>query len=189
VNSVAIAHLFPGMLRKPRPNSGSLMKKLVVLLILGLIAACGVGRFNLGETGAMRFMMKMESHMSEGRSEEVCAMFHDDLEVDIEDHSGESTKTTNGGKQEFCELTTEVVAGLQLLPHSSNVEYADITAKQEWNKPWTGEVSYSEHRTLSIPAAGVTMRTVSEDEITLVQTLSGVKLRKVKSAVYNADAT
>ena len=165
------------------------MKKLVVLLFLGLIAVYGVGRVNLGEAGAMRFMMKMESLISEGKSEEVCAMFHDDLEVDITDHSGESTQSTNGGKTEFCELTTEVVAGLQVLPHSSNVEYTDITAKQELSKPWTGEVSYSEHRTLSIPAANVTLRTVSEDEITLVQTFSGVKLRKVKSEVYNADAT
>ena len=38
----------------------------------------------------MRFMTKMESLMSEGKGEEVCAMFHEDLEVEIADHSGES---------------------------------------------------------------------------------------------------
>ncbi len=30
---------------------------------------------------------------------------------------------------------------------------------------------------------------MSDDEITLVQTFSGVKLRKLKSEVYKADAT
>jgi len=163
------------------------MKKLIMLLLLGLAGTYGVGRFNLGESGAMRFMTQMESLMNEGKGEEVCAMFHEDLEVDIADHSGESTQTTTGGKDEFCELTRSVVAGLQLLPHSMQVEYTDVTAKSDWSKPWTGNVSYAEHRTLSIPAANATLRTVSDDEITLVQTFTGVKLRKIKSEVYKAE--
>ena len=46
----------------------------------------------------MRFLAKMESLMSEGKGDEVCAMFHDDLEVDIADHSGEATQNVSGGK-------------------------------------------------------------------------------------------
>ena len=38
----------------------------------------------------MRFLTNMESLMSEGKADEVCAMFHDDLEVEVADHSGES---------------------------------------------------------------------------------------------------
>ena len=165
------------------------MKKLVVLLILALIAVYGVGRVNLGEAGAMRFMAKMESLMREGKSEEVCAMFHENLEVDIADHSGDSTRNTSGGKEEFCELTVTTVNGLQLLPHSMNVEYTDVTTKQQLAKPWTSEVSYAENRTLTILGANVSLHTVSNDEITLVQTFSGVKLLKVKSALFKADAT
>ncbi len=164
------------------------MKRLNVLLILALAAVYGVGRFNLGETGALRFMSKMESLMSEGKSKEVCAMFHHDLQVDIADHSGESTHNVTGGKKEFCALTAEVVAGLQLLPHSMNVEYTDVKAKHGMTTPWTGDVSYSEHRTLNIPGANVSMRTVSNDQITLVQTFSGVKLLRVKSELYKADS-
>jgi hypothetical protein len=164
------------------------MKNVVVVLFLALIAVYGVGRFNLGESGAMRFVTKMESLMNEGKVDEVCAMFHDDLEVDVTDHSGESTESVSAGKQEFCDLTRTAAAGLQLLPHTMNVEFTDVTAKNELSKPWTSEVSYSEHRTLDIPAANVSVRTVSEDEITLVQTFSGVKLRKVKSEVYKTDA-
>ena len=70
-----------------------------------------------------------------------------------------------------------------------NVEFTDVTSKQEFSKPWTGEVSYSEHRTLSIPGANVSLQTVSEDEITLVQTFSGVKLRKLKSQVFKTETT
>jgi hypothetical protein len=165
------------------------MKKLVVLLIFSALAIVGIGRFNLGEAGAMRFLTKMEMLMGEGKSDEVCAMFHDDLEVAIADHSGESTQSTRGGKKELCALTAEAVAAMQLVPHSMNVNYTDVTAKQTLSKPWTGEVSYSEHRTFSVPGVNVSLRTVSEDEITLVQTFSGVKLRKLKSQVFRAETT
>src|SRR5262245_8235003 len=131
------------------------MKKLFTLLVLAAIGAIGVGRFNLGETGAMRFMMKMEALMDEGKADEVCEMFHDDLVVDIADHSGESTETVQGGKAEFCDLTRTTVAGLSLLPHSMSVQITDVESKYQFTKPWSGEVSYSEHRTLSIPGAGV----------------------------------
>ena len=165
------------------------MKKLVVLLIFSAVAVFGVGRFNLGESGAMRFLAKMESLTNEGKVDEVCAMFHDDLEVDIADHTGEATHKVHAGKQEFCELTRTTVAGFQMLPHSMGVQFTNVTSRQTLAHPWTGEVSYSEHRTFSIPGANLTLRTVSEDQITLVQTFAGVKLRKVTSQVFKTDAT
>ena len=163
------------------------MKKLVVLLICSGVAVIGIGRFNLGESGAMRFLTKMETLMNEGKAEDVCAMFHDDLQVEIADHSGQATKTVNAGKDEFCELTKTTVAGLRLVPHSMNVEFTDITAKNALTKPWTGDLSYSEHRTFNIPGAGVSLRTVSEDEVTLVQTFSGVKVLRIKSRIFSAE--
>lgn len=165
------------------------MKKLIVLSIFGLVAAYGIGRFNLGEAGAMRFLTKMESLMNEGKGEEVCAMYHEDLRVEIADHSGTATKKVNSRKDEFCELTKTTVAGLQLVPHSMNVEFTDVTAKSELIKPWTGNVSYSEHRTFSVPGANVSLQTVSEDQITLVQTFSGVKILKIKSEIFSAETT
>jgi len=165
------------------------MKKLVTLLVLAGIGAFGIGRFNLGEAGGMRFLMKMESLMSEGKADEVCEMFHDDLVVDIADHSGESTETVQGGKAELCNLTRTTLAGLQLLPHSMNVEYTDVESKYKFSKPWSGELTYSEHRTLNIPGVNVSMQTVSDDQITLVQTFSGVKLLRVKSEVFKVEST
>jgi hypothetical protein len=165
------------------------MKKLIVLLIAAGAVVFGIGRVNLGESGAMRFLTKMESLMNEGKSDEVCAMFHADLEVDIADHSGEATHNVLAGKQEFCELTRTTVAGLRALPHSMNVEYTDVEARQSFSQPWTGDVSYSEHRTFTIPGANVSLRTVSEDQITLVQTWSGVKMRRLKSQIFRTEAT
>ncbi len=92
-------------------------------------------------------------------------------------------------RQDLCELTRKTVAGLQLLPHSMNVEFTDVKSRQELSNPWTGDVSYSEHRTFTIPGANVSLSTVSEDEITLVQTFSGVKLRKLKSQVFKTEVT
>jgi hypothetical protein len=137
----------------------------------------------------MRFLTNMESLMNEGKAEEVCALFHDDLEVEISDQSGDSPRNISGGKQELCDLTKASIAGLSAVPHSMNVEYTEVNAKQEWVHPWTGEITYSENRSFSILGANITLRTVSNDEVTLVHTFSGVKLRKLKSAVYRADAT
>jgi len=165
------------------------MKKFAILLIVVLIGVYGVGRAKLGESGAMRFLSNMETLMNEGKAEEVCALFHEDLEVKISDQSGDSPQTVSGGKQALCDLTKATVAGLSMVPHSHNVDYTDVNAKQDWLHPWTGEISYLENRSFSILGTNVTLRTVSDDEITLVHTFSGVKLRKLKSEVYKADAT
>ncbi|HEU4781263.1 MAG TPA: hypothetical protein VFS58_15385 [Steroidobacteraceae bacterium] len=165
------------------------MKKFVFLLILGLGGVYALGRLQLGESGAMRFLTKMESLINEGDAAGACAMFHDDLEVEISDQSGDSPETMSGGKEELCELTRITVSGLRLMPHSMQLDYTDVAATQDWRHPWTSEIRYLENRSLSIPGANVTMRTVSEDQITLVHTFSGVKMRKLKSAIYKADAT
>jgi hypothetical protein len=165
------------------------MKKIVFLLILVAASVYGIGRMRLGESGAMQFVTTMESLINEGKAEEVCAMFHEDLEVEISDQSGDSPTSVSGGKQELCDLTKATIAGLRMVPHSMNVEYTEVNAKHDWLHPWTGEISYLENRSFSIPGANVTLRTVSDDVITLVHTFSGVKLRKLTSEVYKADAT
>jgi hypothetical protein len=164
------------------------MKRIIVLLTITLIGVYAIGRYNLGESGAMRFMAEMESNMGAGNGADVCDMFHDELEVEVIDHSGDEVREMSGGKEEFCALTRETAAGLRMLPHAMHVNYTDVTATLSLTSPWTSEVSYDEHRTLTIQGANVSLRTVSNDEITLVQTLKGVKLRKVKSEVFKADA-
>src|SRR4051812_44740515 len=136
------------------------MKKVFLLLLVALAAVYGTGRWRLGESGAMTFLTKMESSMSDGDAEQVCAMFHEDLEVDIADSSGESMQRISGGKKELCDLTNQAVAGLALLPHAMEVSYSDVAVTRSWLHPWTSEVSYLENRSFTIPGADVTMRTV-----------------------------
>ncbi len=163
------------------------MKRIITLALLALVSAYGIGLVTLGESGAMRFVTRMESHMSEGDADAVCAMLHDDLEVDIVDHSTEGGQDTNGGKAELCELTRVVVTALGKLPHDMNVRFDEVSVKRDWLHPWTSEVSYVENRSLTIQGANVTLKTVSEDTVTLVQTLTGVKLRKLKAEVFLAE--
>jgi hypothetical protein len=165
------------------------MKKILLLLVLVVLGIYGVGRLKLGEAGAMRFLAEMDSMMSNGKGQEICEMFHEDLEIDISDQTGESPLQLSGGKQEFCEMTVVASASLNVLPHSMTVDFTEVETKQDWLHPWTGEVSYLENRSLSIHGSNVTIRTVSDDQITLVHTFSGVKLRKLKSEIYKADAT
>jgi hypothetical protein len=48
-------------------------------------------------------------------SRDLSPRLDDYLEVDIADHSGESTQTVTGGKADLCELTRKTVAGLPML--------------------------------------------------------------------------
>ena len=160
------------------------MKRIAVFALLAVIGIFATGRVTLGEAGAMRFVLEMDSLMNEGKADEVCAMFHDDLEVEIEDHTSEATESVDGGKQELCERTRDAVESLKLLPHTMRVEFNDVTVKRDWLQPWTSEISYTEDRTLTIRGANVRISTTSHDVITLVQTFSGVKLRKLKAEAY-----
>jgi hypothetical protein len=160
------------------------MKKIIVFGLLAVIGIYVTGRITLGEAGAMRFVLDMDSLMNEGRADEVCAMFHDDLEVKIEDHTSEAVEHVDGGKEELCDRTHDAVEALKMLPHTMRVEFNDVTVKRDWLHPWTSEISYTEDRTLTIRGANARISTTSEDVITLVQTFSGVKLRKLKAETY-----
>ena len=162
------------------------MKKILLLAALALAGVFITGRITLGEAGAMRFVMQMETLMREGKADEVCAMFHDDLEVNIVDHSTEDG-TLEGGKEDLCEHTRMAVAALQLVPHTMDVDFENVDVEREWLHPWTSTVFYLEVRQLTVRGANVSLRTVSEDTLTLVQTLSGVKLRKLAADVSLAQ--
>ena len=160
------------------------MKKIIVFGLLAVIGIYVTGRVALGESGAMRYVLEMDSLMNEGKADEVCAMFHDDLEVEIEDHTSEAAENLVGGKEELCDRTHDAVEALKMLPHTMRVEFNDVTVKRDWLHPWTSEISYTEDRVLTIRGANVRISTTSDDVITLVQTFSGVKLRKLKSEAY-----
>jgi len=161
------------------------MKRALVFATLVLAGIYLAGRLTLGEAGAVRFVMKMDSLMGEGKAAQVCDMFHDDLEFSIADHTSAGAATTfDGGKQDLCDKTHEQVDALSKVPHTMRVDFDDVTVKRSWLHPWTSEISYSEDRTLAIRGANVSFSTTSDDTITLVQTFSGVKLLKLEAEAY-----
>ena len=94
------------------------MKKVVAFALLAVIGIYVTGRVTLGEAGAMRFVREMDSLMNDGKADDVCAMFHDDLEMHIEDHTSEAARNVDGGKDELCELTHDAVNALKSLPRT-----------------------------------------------------------------------
>jgi hypothetical protein len=160
------------------------MKKVFAFALLAVVGIYVTGQLTLGEAGAMHFVREMDSLMNDGKAEDVCAMLHDDLEMHIEDHTSEVARNLDGGKDELCELTHDAVNALKSLPRTMRVEFNDVTVKRDWLHPWTSEVSYTEDRILTIRGTSIRISTTSEDVITLVQTFSGVKLRKLKAETY-----
>jgi hypothetical protein len=163
------------------------MKRTLLTGLACVVLVYATGLVRLGEAGAMRFVMNMESLMDQGKADEVCAMFHDDLEIDITDNTASKPKHLTGGKQELCEQTRQSVAALKRLPHRSNVRFDDVAVKRDWLHPWTSELTYTEDRHLAIQAIGEDFHTISEDTLVLQHTFSGVKLRKLRAAARLAD--
>jgi hypothetical protein len=69
---------------------------------------------------------------------------------------------------------------VSLLGIKSSVTRHDLTVTRSWQNPWTARVAYEEQRTSEVTRMDATLHTVSTDEWTLVQTLSGIKVLSLK---------
>jgi hypothetical protein len=163
------------------------MKKFAALVLLAILGIYVAGRIRLGESGAMNFLARMESLTSQGKAAEVCDMFHEDLEINIVDRTSRTPKEIEGGKDELCELTHQTADSLGKVPHRMNVEWNDVEVTRSWWHPWTSEVTYTEERTMSLRGVNISIHTTSQDTITLVQTLSGVKLLHLDAEAWVAE--
>jgi hypothetical protein len=163
------------------------MKKVLTIALLALLGVYLTGRITLGTNGALNFLIEMENLTNNGKADEVCALFSDDLEVSLSDHTTEEAKDLAGGKEELCEYTHAAVAALRMLPHKMNVEWTEFEVTRSWWHPWTSEISFTEDRTLMIRGANVRLNTTSDNTMTLVQTFSGVKLRKLTGESWLAE--
>ena len=75
----------------------------------------------------------------------------------------------------------------RLLGVSMDVKRNDFKVKRSWLHPWTVQVSYKEDRTTTMSKLHVSLHTQSEDELTLVQTFQGVKLRALKTRAWEVQ--
>jgi hypothetical protein len=165
------------------------MRKIVWLAILAVAGVYGTGYFSLGESGARSFLDQVESLTVNGKAEELCDLLTDDATFAMNDHTAGRAGEASGNKQDLCELYQAIAPAMMLMRTQMQVERRGFTVKRDWLlHPWTADVSYTEFRTMSIPRAGVKIETESDDKLTLVRTLSGVKIRRVESETFAAEA-
>ncbi len=163
------------------------MKKLLLLVVLGLLGVQAYGAIVFSETGANSFLDELEDLSLSGKGQEYCDRLHDDMKVSIDDRSANPPAVFEGGKQEFCEYVSYAAKGMDIIGVSTHVQRNDFTVKRSWLHPWTADVSYVESRTTSMSVINTTLRTEGEDEWTLVNTFSGVKVLRLKSKVRLAQ--
>jgi hypothetical protein len=159
------------------------MKTAVALLVLAAAMAYGFGPMHLSNAGANRFLDELESLSQAGKGEEYCARLHADLKVSIRDHSADPPADFDGNREDFCGYVTYAMRGFDILGLSTHATRHEFTATRSWLHPWTVEVSYHEDRLTTMSKTGATVHTASDDRLTLVQTLGGVKIIELESKV------
>lgn len=85
----------------------------------------------------------------------------------------------------------QVVPGMKHIVSGMTVRRDDVEVTRGWLHPWTAEVSYTEHRSVSMAGIRVKVNTVGEDRLTLVKTLSGgvkIKALHAKTRMTRPDA-
>jgi hypothetical protein len=164
------------------------MKKILLVLVLVVVGVYAQGAILFSESGANRFLSELEDLSLQGDSEAFCNRLHEDMEVSIDDTSADPPAQIEGGKQELCDYVSEAAKGLGLLGVSTNLMRDDFTVRRSWLHPWTAEVSYFETRTTHMSRVNVTLNTTSEDQWTLVNTFSGIKVKRLTSTVRLAES-
>lgn len=162
------------------------MKKIVMLVLLAVAAIYGYGFVTLSESAANRFLDELEALSMTGKGEKYCARLHDDLKVSIRDLSADPPADFAGDRAEFCDYVTYAMKGIEILGVSEQVTREDFSVTREWLHPWMVHVSYHEKRTSTLTKVGATLRKISDDRLTLVQTFDGVKLLRIESTVEAA---
>jgi hypothetical protein len=159
------------------------MKKIIGLLVVASAGAYAWGALSLSGRGATRFLDELEALSLRGRSDEYCARLHADLRVSIRDHSATPPADFDGGRDEFCAYVSHAAKGIDLLGLSTHVTREDFTVTRDWLHPWTAQVRYHEDRVTTMSKVNATLHTRSDDTLTLVQSLGGIRLRALDSRV------
>ena len=141
------------------------------------------GAWFLSESRANAFLDELEALSLQGKSPEYCARLHANLKVSIRDHSADPPADFDGGSDDFCGYVSDAARSIGLLGISTHVTRENFTVTRAALHPWTAHVSYHEVRTTTMSKVEVTLHTVSDDSLTLVQTFDGVKLLSLRSQV------
>jgi hypothetical protein len=158
------------------------MKTVLGMIVLTAAAVWGWPAIALSDSAAMRYLDELEAFSLEGKSAQYCERMHDDLTVAVRDAtSTEGEVRIEGGKKEWCDYIAFATKGMSLLGMESQVTRDGFTVTREWRHPWTAKISYRERRTSTMTRVNTVLRTESKDELTLVQTFSGIRISRLTS--------
>ena len=104
---------------------------------------------------------------------------HEDLKVSIDDFSSGRRMRMEGGKADTCEYIKQTAPAFKLVLSAMNVVREVIEVKHEWTHPWTAEVSYTVRRSMSMARGAMQNNAIGDDQVTLVNTLGGVNIRRL----------
>ncbi|HLO93507.1 MAG TPA: hypothetical protein VK195_04260 [Burkholderiaceae bacterium] len=153
--------------------------KLLIGALLLVAAWLGHSRLMFTESRVMPLMTAHTLKVYEGDAS-ACDFYADDVQVDIVQEMREGRWEVEGGKDEVCGFIRKAGAGLVLLDANVNTEFADISLERK-GFPWTeATLSYTEHVTMSAERMPEVVFT-SQDELVLVRTLTGVKIKAIHS--------
>lgn len=155
-----------------------MVKKIV---LLGLLAAAFYvhARVSFGDARVMSWLAGHTARAMSGERE-ACDDFTDDVEVTLLAQGRRGHWEVEGGKDEICGYYKQGSAALTVLQASTNTQFDDLTVVRS-SFPWRSATVSFVSRT-SVNVRGAPPTTIeSEDTVTLVRTLSGIKIKSLES--------
>lgn len=155
------------------------MKKAILLILLALGAFYGHARLTFAEPRVMSWLMEHDSKVMSGDAS-GCDDYADDVRVSLSAQGRRGPSHVEGGKSEMCEYEEQSAAAMKLMRASTNSQYDQVEIVRH-GFPWTtARVTYSQTVRMQIPGLpGFSVE--SEDELVLVRTLSGIKIKSLES--------
>lgn len=154
------------------------MKKLVLLALL-LGAYYLHARTSFSEAHVMRWLGTHEASAMSGDTG-ACADFSDDLQVSLTADGRRGRWEVEGGKDQMCGYLKQASAALTLLQASTSADFSEVRIVRD-GFPWTrARVSYRQRTTIRaerMPETDI----VSDDQLVLVRTLSGLRIESLTS--------
>ncbi len=153
--------------------------KLLIWPLLLVAAWIGHGRLMFTESRVMPLVTQNTMQVFSGDNK-ACDFYTDDVQVDLESDQRAGRWEVEGGKDELCGYLRKAAAAFVLLDAQVHTEYSDVKLERK-GFPWTeATLHYTEHVTVQTDKLP-TMTFTSDDELILVRTLTGVKVRSVHS--------
>lgn len=160
------------------------MKKLFGLLVLVAIACFYAhGRFVFSKAAIQQLAVEHDQLANSAQAENACERFTKDVVVEIEIHNAEGPQKIEGGYEEMCDLIRRNGVMFQNLPLRYSNEFSGFVVTRG-AFPWLdADASFDTHARLDgLPGMSV-MKIEGHEEISLVRSFDGVKIRKLVGTI------